>query len=71
MVPFHVAISRALHRTSSALTTPLAGWLVGRYGARKVILPATAMFGVILLSNKAFSATLWQCSNNLLKSKGK
>ena len=43
----------------AALCTPLVGWLIGRYGARKVILAATAMFGAVLLSNKVFSGTLW------------
>lgn len=43
-----------------AFSTPLVGWLVGRYGARKVILPATAMFGAMLLFNNVFSTTLWK-----------
>jgi len=64
MQDFHVgraAVSLAytLHLIVNALCLPLTGWLIGRYGARKVILPATAMFGAILLSNKAFAATLW------------
>ena len=42
-----------------ALSSPPAGWLIGRFGARKVILSATAMFGTILLCNKAFATTLW------------
>ena len=45
--------------TLRALSAPLAGWLTGHYGARKVILPATAVFGALLLSNKAFSGSLW------------
>lgn len=54
-----VSLAFTLHLVVGALSTPLTGWLVGHYGARKVILPATAMFGVALLSNKAFTATLW------------
>ena len=64
MQEFHVgraAVSLAftLALMVSALSTPLAGWLIGRYGARKVILPAMAMFGTILLCNKALATSLW------------
>jgi MFS family permease len=44
----------------AALSTPLTGWWLDRYGARKVILPFTAMFGAVLFFNKAFSTSLWQ-----------
>ena len=44
----------------AALCTPLTGWLLDRYGARKVILPFTALFGAVLISNRAFSSSLWQ-----------
>jgi MFS family permease len=44
----------------AALCTPLTGLLLDRYGARRVILPFTALFGAVLLSNKAFSGSLWQ-----------
>ena len=44
----------------AALCTPLTGWLLDRYGARKVILPLTALFGTVLLSNKVFSGSLLQ-----------
>jgi MFS family permease len=44
----------------AALCTPLTGWFLDRYGARKVILPFTALFGTLLLANKAFSRSLWQ-----------
>ena len=51
-----VSLAFTLHLTFSA---PSAGWLIGRYGARKVIQPASAVFGAILFSNKEFSTTLW------------
>ena len=54
-----VSLAFTLALMVSALSAPITGWLVGRYGVRKVILPATAMFGAILLSNRAFTATLW------------
>jgi MFS family permease len=66
MQDFHAdrgAISFAftLQQIVGALSTPLTGWLIGRYGARKVILSANAMFGMILLFNRTFSTTLWHC----------
>jgi cyanate permease len=54
-----VSLAVTLQLVVGALTTPLAGWLIGRYGARKVILPASLMFGALLLSNKALSTSLW------------
>jgi len=42
----------------SALCTPWTGWLLDRFGARKVILPFTALFGAVLISNRVFSASL-------------
>lgn len=55
-----VSLAFTLALMVGALSTPLAGWLIGRYGARKVILPAMAMFGTILLSNKTIATTLWR-----------
>jgi MFS family permease len=54
-----VSLAFTLALIVSALTTPLAGWLIGRYGARKMILPASTIFGTLLLFNKAFSTSLW------------
>ena len=39
---------------------PLAGRLVDRFGARKVILPSTAIFGFVLISFKYLATNLWQ-----------
>jgi MFS family permease len=44
----------------AALCTPLLGWLLDRYGARRVILPSTAVFGAVLICNRVFSSSLWQ-----------
>jgi MFS family permease len=65
MQEFHVgraAISFGftLHLMAGALSAPFTGWLIDRYGSRRVILVGTALFGSILLSNKAFSASLSQ-----------
>jgi MFS family permease len=53
-----VSLAFTLKLIVGALSTPSVGWLIGRYGDRKVILTASAVFGVVLLSNKPFSGTL-------------
>lgn len=55
-----VSLGFTVHLIVGAVCAPLVGWLVDRYGSRRVILSATFMFGLILLSNKVFSANLWQ-----------
>jgi MFS family permease len=65
MQEFHVgraAVSLAytIKLFVAALCTPFAGWLLDRYPARKVILPFAALFGAVLLANRAFSARLGQ-----------
>jgi MFS family permease len=54
-----VSLAFTLQLIVGAVSNPLAGWLVSRYGARKVVLPATAIFGTLLLSVMAFSGRLW------------
>jgi len=54
-----VSFAFTLHLIVGALSAPLAGSLIARHGARKVILPASAIFGALLLSNKVLSASLW------------
>lgn len=65
MQEFHVgraavSLGFTLQLFVAALCTPVMGWLLDLYGARKVILPFTALFGAVLLSNRVFSASLWQ-----------
>jgi MFS family permease len=55
-----VSLGFTLHLIVGAISVPLAGLLIDRYGARKVILPATAMFGSALLLAKVLSADIWQ-----------
>jgi MFS family permease len=50
-----VSLSYTLHNIAAALSAPLMGWLVGRFGSRRVIVPALATFGLCLLSIGAFS----------------
>jgi MFS family permease len=53
-----VSLAFTLQLIVGALSAPLAGWFIGRFGPRKVILTATAMFGTLLVFNRAFSGTL-------------
>jgi len=55
-----VSLAYTLHLIAGAVCAPVVGWLVDRYGSRRVILSASAMFGCILLLNKVFSANLWR-----------
>src|SRR5579864_5423244 len=50
-----VSLAFTIHNLTSALFVPLAGRLVDRYGARRVILPFTALFGLILVSSRFLS----------------
>jgi cyanate permease len=53
-----VSLAFTLQLVVGALSSPLAGWLIGRYGARKVILCGTSLFGAMLLFNRVLSTTL-------------
>jgi MFS family permease len=55
-----VSLGFTLNLMMVAVSAPLVGWLIDRYGSRRVILFATAMFSLILLLNKAFSANISQ-----------
>jgi len=55
-----VSLGYTLHNITGALSAPLAGWLIDRYGVRRVILPGTAMFGLILLCSRVLSGDIWQ-----------
>jgi MFS family permease len=55
-----ISLGYTLGAIAGAVSAPTIGWLLDRYGARKVILPVTAMFGFVLLLAKAVSASIWQ-----------
>ncbi len=56
-----ISLAFTLHNLVAAVSVPLlAGRLVDRYGARKVILPYTVMFGLILLASRILSGKMWE-----------
>ena len=46
-----ISLAFTLSALGMTLAAPFLGWLVDRYGARRVILPATLLFGVGVLSH--------------------
>lgn len=55
-----ISLAFTLHNLTLAVCAPVAGWLIDRYGARKVILPSTVAFGAILAASELLSPRLWQ-----------
>lgn len=47
-----ISLAFTLHSLTAAVCAPLAGGLIDRFGARKIILLGTAIFGLILLADK-------------------
>src|SRR5581483_7178425 len=55
-----VSLAFTLHNVAVAICIPLAGWLIDRFGARKVILPSMIIVGLLLVSSKLWLASIWQ-----------
>jgi MFS family permease len=55
-----ISLAFTLANLMVSVGCPLAGRLVDRFNARRVILPATLMFGLLLISFQFVSASLWQ-----------
>jgi MFS family permease len=55
-----ISLAFTIHNVTSAVCVPLAGRLVDRYGARRVLLPSTALLGLILVSSWFLSRAIWQ-----------
>lgn len=53
-----ISLAYTLSSLISATASPMAGRLVDRYGARKIVVPATAAFGVLLIASRLFSSGL-------------
>jgi MFS family permease len=55
-----ISLAFTLANVMQSVGAPLAGRLVDRLGPRKVILPSTLIFGLVLCCSKYFSTSLWQ-----------
>jgi MFS family permease len=55
-----VSLAFTLKLVAAALCAAPIGWLTDRYGARRVILTSTGIFGSILLANRLFSGSIAQ-----------
>jgi MFS family permease len=55
-----ISLAFTIHNLTSALFVPLAGRWVDRYGPRGVLLPFTALFGLVLVSSKILSDAIWE-----------
>ncbi len=55
-----ISLGFTLGAIAGAVSAPAVGWLIDRYGARRVILPATAMFASVLLLAKILEGRIWQ-----------
>ena len=53
-----ISLAFTLHNLASAVCAPMFGRLIDRFGARRVILPGTVIFGLLLLSSKMLSAEI-------------
>lgn len=55
-----VSFAYTLRAIADALSYPLVGWLIGRFGTRRLILPAAVMYGLILLSIRIWPGGIGQ-----------
>jgi MFS family permease len=55
-----VSFAFTLFNVVAALSVPMTGWLIDRFGARRVILPATVIYAVILLLGMSLGSSIWQ-----------
>ena len=54
-----ISLGFTLANLIQSVSSPLAGRLADRFGARKIILVSTAIFASLLISSHLLSATLW------------
>jgi MFS family permease len=55
-----VSLAFTFHNLMSAVCIPIAGRLVDRYGVRRVLLPFTVAFALILICSNMLSTKIWE-----------
>ena len=55
-----ISFAFTLANLMQSVGAPLFGRLVDRFGAHKIIVPSTLIFGMVVISFKYFSTNLWQ-----------
>src|ERR1700694_2478102 len=55
-----ISLAFTLANLMIAVSSPLTGRLVDRFGGPRVIVPSLAIFGLLLISFKFISTSLWQ-----------
>lgn len=55
-----VAMAFTFHNLCAAACIPIIGYMIDRFGAKRIIVPATVLVGLTALSAKLIGADLWQ-----------
>ena len=55
-----ISFAFSLFNTLGALWLPVIGMLIDRFGARRVVLPSIALYGVVLIAALSVGRSLWQ-----------
>jgi MFS family permease len=55
-----IALAFTLHNLVGAVFAPLVGWLIDRWGSRRVVVPALVLLALVLISSLAIGTSLWQ-----------
>jgi MFS family permease len=55
-----ISLAFGIHSLTAALCFPIAGRLVDRFGARRVLIPSMTLLGLILVGSRFLSGSLWE-----------
>jgi MFS family permease len=55
-----IALAFTFHNLCTASAIPIAGYLIDRFGAKRVVIPATAVVGFVLVLVRWMGPALWQ-----------
>jgi MFS family permease len=55
-----ISLAFTFHNLTAAICVPVAGRLVDRFGARRVLLPFTFLLALILISSSLITKAIWE-----------